>query len=277
MNTPISFSLHLSTVVALVAAVSVSHAEEITLEDFGDLPKADVYVLGEIHDNPEHHVAQAEAILAIEAGAVVFEMLSDAQALRIRPDLLKDSGELAKVLEWDGSGWPDFEIYYPIFEASHGAVFFGGQAPIDDVRQAITDGASDVMGASANLFGLTDALDDAEQTDREAGQMAAHCDAMPINMLPGMVEAQRLRDAYMARAVLAALAESDGPVAVITGNGHARLDWGVPALLETAAPDVNVFALGQFEAAPTGKVPFDQWLVTEPIERDDPCAAFSKD
>jgi hypothetical protein len=48
-------------------------------------------------------------------------------------------------------------------------------------------------------------------------------------------------------------------VVIITGNGHARTDWGVPALLAVAAPDVTVFALGQFEAEPVSQVPFDAW------------------
>ena len=69
-------------------------------------------------------------------------------------------------------------------------------------------------------------------------QMDAHCGALPEEMLGGMVEAQRLRDAALAEGVLAALAESSGPVVVITGNGHARLDWGAPRMLERARPDI---------------------------------------
>ncbi len=106
--------------------------------------------------------------------------------------------------------------------------------------------------------------------------MAAHCDALPEGMLGGMVEAQRLRDAAMARAVIAALAETGGPVAVITGNGHARLDWGLPRALERAAPEVEVLSIAQFESAPEEDMPFDLWLVTDPVEREDPCAVFEK-
>ncbi len=89
-----------------------------------------------------------------------------------------------------------------------------------------------------------------------------------------MVEAQRLRDAGLARAVVAAMLETGGPVALITGNGHARTDWGVPRMLGRALPDATVISVGQFEAAPSGPVPHDLWLVTEPAERPDPCLAF---
>ena len=106
--------------------------------------------------------------------------------------------------------------------------------------------------------------------------MEAHCDALPEDILPGMVEAQRLRDAALARAVLAAMAETGGPVAVITGNGHARRDWGLPRMLARAAPDLTLVSIGQFEAPPEDDPPFDLWLVTTPAPRDDPCAAFRK-
>ena len=77
-----------------------------------------------------------------------------------------------------------------------------------------------------------------------------------------------------ARAVVQAMDATGGPVAVITGNGHARKDWGVPAVLAVAAPDLSVLSLGQFEAAPEGAAPYDLHLVTAPADRDDPCEAF---
>ena len=77
--------------------------------------------------------------------------------------------------------------------------------------------------------------------------MQAHCDALPEDMLPGMVAVQRLRDAVLARAVVRAMDDTGGPVAVITGNGHARRDWGMPAMLARAAPDLDVWVLGQTE------------------------------
>jgi hypothetical protein len=88
-----------------------------------------------------------------------------------------------------------------------------------------------VFPGDAARFGLTEALDPDEQAAREAEQQEAHCNALPEEILPGFVEAQRLRDAALAEAALAALADTGGPVVVVTGNGHARADWGVPALL----------------------------------------------
>jgi uncharacterized iron-regulated protein len=95
-------------------------------------------------------------------------------------------------------------------------------------------------------------------------------------MLPGMVEAQRLRDAVFARTTLEALADTGGPVVVITGTGHARKDWGMPVALRYAAPEAKVVSLGQLEAPPEDPAPFDLWRVSEPPPRGDPCAEFFK-
>ncbi|MCG6902458.1 MAG: ChaN family lipoprotein [Rhodobacter sp.] len=243
--------------------------------ELAELPAVDVVILGEVHDNPGHHDNQAMAVQALGARALVFEMLTEAQALRISPGVPRNAQELEKTLGWADSGWPDFEFYYPIFVAVDAPAIFGGALDRSVVRAAVDSGAAAAFGGAAALFGLTNALDDHEQTARESGQMAAHCDALPIPMLPGIVEAQRLRDAALARAVIAAFAETGGPVAVITGNGHARRDWGIPRALELAAPDLEVLSVGQFESAPEGDIPFDFWLLTDPAEREDPCAGFS--
>ena len=114
-----------------------------------------------------------------------------------------------------------------------------------------------------------------DAAEREALQMAAHCNALPESMLAGMVMGQRLRDAALARAVVQAFQVSGGPVAVITGNGHARKDWGIPAALDQAAPALSILSIGQFETTPQGNAPYDLYLVTDPAERDDPCKAFN--
>lgn len=251
-------------------------AEEITLDALADLPPADVLILGEVHDNPVHHLHQAAAVLATKPAALVFEMFGPDAALAVTPEMRDDPAALARALDWDASGWPDFSIYEPIFAAAPDAALFGGALPRDDVRRAVEDGAAAVLGGAGAIFGLDEALDSEEQEIRNAGQIAAHCDAIPAEVAPGMVEAQRARDAGLARAVIAALAETGGPVAVITGNGHARTDWGLPRMLARARPDLSVLTIGQFEAQPEGDTPYDLWLVTDPVDRPDPCEAFRR-
>ena len=157
---------------------------------------------------------------------------------------------LGEALDWSESGWPDFTMYHPIFTAAPEAAIYGALVPRDAARAVFDTGPAEAFGPEAARYGLDRDLDPAEQTTREAMQMAAHCDALPEEMLPGMVAVQRLRDAVLARAVIRAMDETGGPVAVITGNGHARRDWGVPAVLAEVAPDLDVWVLGQTEDGP---------------------------
>ena len=230
----------------------------------------DIHVLGEVHDNPLHHIEQANQVAAIAPSAIVFEMLTPDQAALVNANDRKDPN-LGTIIGWEEAGWPDFAIYAPIFAASDAPVY-GAALPRDTVIAAITSSAAEVFGEGAERYGLTMLSDDLRAV-MEAEQAEAHCDALPAEMLPGMVEAQRLRDAHFARATLAAYDETGGPVVLITGNGHARIDRAVPAYITRVRPDLTVHALGILEI-PEDDAPFDTVIVTAPAERDDPCAAF---
>ncbi|MGP3697700.1 ChaN family lipoprotein [Rhodobacter sp. NSM] len=256
----------------LAVAARPGLADRIQPADLARLPPADVVILGEVHDNPRHHENQAVAVAGLRPSALVFEMLTPEKAALVAPRLLGDERKLAAELEWDRSGWPDFALYHPIFLAAPEAQVFGAEISREDARAAVKSGAAAAFGAEAPRFGLDLPLDAADLADRTEEQRVAHCDALPPDLLPGMVEAQRLRDAALARSVLQALDETGGPVAVITGTGHARRDKGVPSVLAHAAPELRVLSVGQFETSPEGEVPFDLWLVTAPVPRDDPCA-----
>ncbi|HSG54206.1 MAG TPA: ChaN family lipoprotein, partial [Paracoccaceae bacterium] len=174
---------------------------------------------------------------------------------------------------WADSGWPDFAMYYPIFAAAPDAVIYGAGLPRSAVQDALQTPLS--QHPLASRYGLDVPPSEAEQETREAMQDAAHCGALPAEMLPVMVDAQRLRDMMLAHVTLTALSDTGGPVAVITGNGHARADWGVPALLAHAAPRTVVFTL--LQAEPEGTVPGggDLTLASPAPERGDPCAVFA--
>jgi len=166
-------------------------------------------------------------------------------------------------------------MYYPIFTAAPEAAIFGAAVPRVEAREAMETGVAESFGPEAAAYGLSAPLAAEEQAAREAFQFEAHCDALPREMLPAMVDLQRLRDAVLARAALQALEATGGPVAVITGNGHARRDWGAPAAVARVRPDVLQFALGIVEpGGDEGR--FDAVDVVPEAEREDPCAAFTK-
>ncbi|MFB2531281.1 ChaN family lipoprotein [Paracoccus sp. p3-h83] len=244
----------------------------------------DIAILGEVHDNPQHHRNQAAAIATLAPTAVVFEMLTPEQAARARDIDPRDAKSLARALDWANSGWPDFALYAPVFAHVPKGGIRGAALPRDHVRRAMTEGAAAVFGTGAAQYGLARPLpkDQAARLAEEIGD--DHCGALPDTALPGMVEAQRLRDAAFARATLAALSETGGPVVLITGTGHARKDRAVPAMLAKAAPEARIFALGQSEcdgqtcteAGDAAPDLYDMLILTAPTPRPDPCLAFRK-
>ncbi|MEM9779940.1 MAG: ChaN family lipoprotein, partial [Pseudomonadota bacterium] len=262
---------------ALLLAPPVA-SQEVSVEALIDIAgDHDVVIVGEVHGSPKHHEIQADLARALKPVALVFEMLGPTEAQtanRMRADGAS-ADEIAAALEWEASGWPDFALYHQIMVVAPSARMFGADGGRDHLRAAVSSTAAEVFGDGAARFGLTTPLPTEQQTAREAGQAEAHCNALPESMLPGMVEAQRLRDAWLAEAVLIAQ-DTVGPglVLVITGNGHARRDWGVPAVLAVAAPDLRVHTHGQFATAPATGAPFDSYTLAPVPEQGDPCAAF---
>ena len=90
----------------------------------------DVLILGEVHDNPAHHEAQADMVAAFAPRALVFEMLTPEQADAVTQDNRRDRAALAEALDWEASGWPDFGYYHPIFTAAPEARIFGAQVQL---------------------------------------------------------------------------------------------------------------------------------------------------
>lgn len=251
---------------------------------WADIPNraydADIVLLGEVHDNPAHHRRQAEWVRALNPAALVFEMIP----ADVDPDTIvyarSDPESLSSVLSWEERGWPDFAMYYPIFTSAPNATIFGAEVSRSQARALMESPVARAFGTDAALFGLDIPLSEAEQSAREALQAQAHCGALPEKMLPIMVDVQRLRDATLAQIALQAYEprrdQASSPVIVITGNGHARTDWGAPAMVARAAPDLTIFALGQTEGTqvPTGT--FDTIRTAPAIDPPDPCAAFKR-
>ena len=257
------------------------------------LADVDIALLGEVHDNADHHAAQAWLTESLSPAGLAFEMIpAEAEGRLAR---LRAAGAARAVigaaLEWEARGWPDFAMYAPILEAAPAAQVTGGEVPREALGLAMGHldmSAATTLGAAAGRYGLDAPLPEAETEAIAAEMRAAHCDAIPMEAARGMVGAQRLRDAALADAALRARAYgANGYTIVIAGNGHARRDRGAPAYIAAARADVTVAALGLLEtqaaatdwrdyAGPGGDAAalYDYIWFTAPAPREDPCVAF---
>ena len=260
----------------LISSVALG-AALFTSQAFAEIPQdargAQIVVLGEQHDNPAHHARQAEWVSQLKPAAVVFEMLTPRQGAQAAAPW-QNQAQLDALIGWSDTAWPSFDLYFPIFAAAPDAVIYGAGVPRQALRRAMQTPLTEHPQAAQ--FGLDQPADVEQQSAREELQATAHCGALPEEMLPVMVDMQRLRDMTLADVSLRALRATGGPIVVITGNGHARMDWGMPALLAVAAPDITVFALAQGEDGGGVRGEFSLTLDAPAPVRGDPCAAFTQ-
>jgi uncharacterized iron-regulated protein len=255
--------------------------------------RARYVLLGEQHDNPDHHRLQAEVLAAMTAAgrrpAVAFEMLETPQQEtvdRYRRDPAHDAAGLGAAVGWAATTWPPWPDYQPIAEVAfrHNLPIVAANLPQAEAKAIARGQASGGPAIAAPLppdaeRALTDEL------------RASHCGQLPEAMLAPMLRAQRARDAQMAERLRGGAA-GDGAVlgaVLISGAGHARLDRGVPWYLRQPAAGADataaILSIAFVEvdrakrdpaAYGAGAAPYDYLWFTPRAkdEGDDPCAAF---
>ena len=226
------------------------------------LQGADVILLGELHDNPHHHQARADLLRALSGRSlhVVAEHLMAPQ--KMPAGTPETQLQRLKAAGFEPSGWR-WPLHKPLFDATDelGWAVYGGNLTRAQLRSV---GHPKLLGLleQAPLSAEAQALLDADLRD-------GHCGMLPEQHLGHIRQIQRLRDASMALAALEQL-----PAVMVLGNGHARLDYGVPQILKASRPDLKVVAVGFVEQPPDPYSPFDVSWQSPSIERPDPCQAF---
>jgi uncharacterized iron-regulated protein len=262
----------------------VSTGATITPEVLVDRLAARRFVLlGEKHDNVDHHRLQAwlveRLIAAGRRPAVAFEMFRADQSEAIARHLAaspRDAAGLGDAVAWHGSGWPPWSLYAPIADA---ALRVGLPIVAANLSESTTGalrraGAAGVDTLQAQRLGLDRALP-AEARERLVAILRdSHCGHLPERAVGSFVVVQQARDGQMAAALREAGA--DGGV-LIAGAGHARRDFGVPRFF----PPGEVTSLAFLEvtagstALPAG-LPFDYVWYTPRVDDTDPCERFRK-
>ena len=198
---------------------------------------AEVVYLGEAHDNPLHHTIQTRIIeaLLMDGGrpAIAFEMVPETRQAALEAAVRGDAGpgEVDRQLGWSVQGWPDFAMYWPLFELArkNGLPVVG-----TDLDPAVTRRISrEGLGAAGEAPGrLRSALPDDPARDQAIARRirTAHCDRISESRAERMLESWYARNVVIARRVSGAL-ERASQVVVIIGRGHQSMG-GVPEQLD---------------------------------------------
>jgi uncharacterized iron-regulated protein len=241
---------------------------------------ADFVLLGEVHDNPAQHQARG-AILALTTRkpGVVFEQLARATGPIAPPATGQSEEDWLDAHGFDRKSWK-WPLHKPVVDAALGraGTLWGSNVPRETLRPVVRQG---VTAAPADLAKIaTDVpLDSVARAAIDLELFEGHCGKLPAEMVPGMRAAQEVRDAAMTEAMLAA--GQTGPAWLIAGNGHVRMDMGVPRMLRKLAPAKQQLVVGFVERGTDEATPgpaaaqrYQILVVTPPAEREDPCAGL---
>lgn len=184
-------------------------------------------LVGEKHDNPDHHVIESKLIAALvgQQTTVVFEMLDDRDS-SVVPNLSADLSlkQLEERLQWSEKRWP-WADYGPLFLQ---VVQQGGTLKAGNIERA------KIMGIYSQGLDSLKQLDRFDSITRVQKALQAplldlvyeaHCGKMDKEKLQPMVDIQLAKDASMAFA----LESSETPKRLIIAGGiHVRKDVGIP-------------------------------------------------
>ncbi|MGI9364847.1 MAG: ChaN family lipoprotein [Rhizobiaceae bacterium] len=218
-------------------------------------------LIGEIHDNPDHHVIQANLIDAMASSSrgrrpsVVYEMVPRSLSREVaRFDLTRDPklDEFAKAVKWEERGWYSWDIYRPVALAAarNNLPMVAGNLDRELTRRISKTGWDALTQKQIEDFAVNTTLESNVENEFLDAIDLSHCGLMPRSVLPAMLKVQRARDGSMADAMIKSGLKF-GSI-LIAGNGHVRKDRGVPLVLETLLPGAKTLKLGDlFGAAGT--------------------------
>ena len=249
-----------------------------------DLATADFVLLGERHDNRDHHQLQAALVRDLQAASarprvVAFEMipadrqLAAVEFLQTHP---QDAAGLGEAVGWSELGWQDWTVYQPIAAAAleQGAAIVAADLSQSQKRAVFREGPGVLQTAMVRRTGLDRQLPEPLALSLAQELRDAHCGAVAEPMVKGLFRVQRARDAMMADR-LAAVGRTVGGV-LIAGNGHVRTDRGVPWYLARIRPDARIVSVGLLEVADgvdevPADLPFDYVWFTPRADDEEPC------
>lgn len=229
-------------------------------------------LVGEKHDNPDHHALQLWLLrgLADERaqGSLLLEMLNPDQqgkveAVQQRLRQGERPENLPRQLGWQ-KNW-SWSMYGPLVDYALQQPFPLLAANLDrDEIMAIYRSKPALSGRASTAETVQKALLDDIR--------ASHCGLLPEAQLPAMLAVQQQRDRRMAERLLAAPA----PALLFAGGFHVRKDLGIPLHLKDLAGDEPVVLMLAEAGQTVGVEQADYVWYTAALPEQDYCAQLRR-
>lgn len=234
------------------------------------LTKPQQLIIGEQHDNADHHAAQLWLLQALgeqrPQGSLLLEMLTPDQQPKVdqvRPPATPPS-DLPGALAWQ-DGW-DWNLYGPIvrFALKQPFPLLAGNLDNSEIR-AFYRQRRGLNGVRSNAASVKATL--LEQISD------SHCGLLPQSQMPSMLAVQQQRDRRMAERLMAA----PTPALLLAGAWHARKDVGVPLhVLDLGAAQAPMVLMLAEQGAEVTAAMADYVWYTPATPAQDYCAQMRK-
>jgi uncharacterized iron-regulated protein len=227
-------------------------------------------IIGEQHDNADHHAAQLWLLRSLgerqPQGSLLLEMLTPDQQPRV--DQVRQSttspADLPGALAWE-DGW-DWSLYGPI-------VRFALTQPYPLLAANLNNGeirafyrSPPVLKGERSNAGSVKTLLLQQISD-------SHCGLLPESQMPAMLAVQQQRDRRMAERLLTA----PTPSILLAGAWHARKDVGVPLhLLDLGAAQAPIVLMLAEQGAEVTATMADYVWFTPATPKQDYCEQMRK-
>ncbi len=230
------------------------------------LAAAPKVLVGERHDNPDHHALQLWLLRALAAqrpqGSLLLEMLTPDQQVKVdqvRAGIAAGQApqDILGALGWQ-PGWA-WSLYGPLVQYALRQPYPLLAANLErrEVMQIYAQ-VPQLQGPASTAEPVREAL--FEQIRQ------SHCNLLPDSQLPAMLAVQQQRDRRMAEALMAA----PEPSLLFAGAFHVRRELGVPLHLQDldAAEGVQVLILAEVGSQVAAQSADYVWFTPAQPEQD---------
>jgi uncharacterized iron-regulated protein len=237
------------------------------------IASADYLLIGELHDNPEHHRIENWLVRQLideqRLAGVAMEMVTPPQQNNIDQHHGKglDQQTLGESLEWqENSSWPwnDYgSLIHQVIDSHH--LLKAANLSRDEIRALYKEKSGHPLAAGINT---TEAI--RQKISKQL--VESHCNEIEDDHLEAMLLIQQARDRRMASALLP-LAAPDKTAVLVAGAYHVRKDIGAPRFMEGQ----EMLVLGLVEETDEDEAReswrhFDVVWITSSFGRPDYCA-----
>lgn len=239
---------------------------------------ANIFLMGEIHDNAQGHKLRLESVMALIAQGhrpvVVMEQFDRDNQLALDLALASCDDADCVLAKAATPGW-EWHFYKPFVQLAleKKVTLLAANLSNVDVRKVMTQGFSAVFSTQTIEAYQLDRIPLPLRNAQNKAIQDGHCNMLPAQAIGPMVHGQIARDVWMASVISGV---QNNMVVLIAGNGHVRKDAGV---FQWLSPDKQKITQvhGYVERADTSDANwFDQVSYVPEVAREDPCLIFKR-